>query len=168
MRELLILRHAKSDWAAAAEGDFGRPLTKKGEAAADRMGHFITKMGLVPDLVLTSSALRARTTAERAAQAGQWESRIEISDSLYDTVPVEVERLLSLQPDHLQRILLVGHNPTWEQLVSRIIGGGVVTMATAALAVIQLRVLNWKDLSHGTGALQLLVNPRSIKKAGTP
>lgn len=168
MRELLILRHAKSDWASAVEGDFGRPLTKKGEAAAERVGHFITKAGLVPDLVLTSSAARARTTAEKAAKAGQWESRIEISDALYDTVPVEVERLLALQPDHLQRILLIGHNPTWEQLVSRFIGGGRITMSTAALAVIQLQVLSWKDISFGTGALQLLVNPKIIKKAAVP
>ena len=93
MPDLMLLRHAKSDWKAAYGTDRDRPLNKRGIRSARAVGEFVSRYRLMPELVLASPAVRTRTTAELAAEAGAWNSPIEVVPKLYgadyaDVIPV--------------------------------------------------------------------------------
>ena len=90
MPELILLRHAKSDWGAGFVTDRDRPLARRGEKAAYAMGRALTLAGKMPDLVISSPAVRAETTARLAAQAGEWPARIDLDERLYGASPVDV------------------------------------------------------------------------------
>ena len=163
MRILLIMRHGKSDWGAAHGEDHERPLAPRGERAARRMGKYLTAVDHVPDLVLTSSAVRARTTAELAAEAGRWQCPLHVFDALYAASPATVlDQVMEVAGD-AQRLLVVGHEPTSSELVSLLVGGGAVRFPTAAVACVEIAGNGWTDLGEGCGELQWLVTPRTLK-----
>ena len=87
MKRLILLRHAKSDWAADYGGDHERPINQRGHRAAEAMGRWLSLTGHAPDHVVSSSAVRARTTAEVAAAGGDWEADIEIDSVVYEAAP---------------------------------------------------------------------------------
>lgn len=171
MTTVLLLRHAKSDWDAGAAHDRDRPLNKRGRASAALVGRFLRKIDLVPDLVLSSPAVRARTTAEIAAEAGEWAKsggggRIELVPRFYESSPPEVVAELARLPKLPPVLLLVGHEPTWSMLASDLIGGGTLRFPTAGLAAIGLPSDSPKSLGEGRGQLLWFVNPRLLEAVG--
>jgi len=162
MKSLLILRHAKSSWKFANLTDHERPLNKRGRQDAPRMGRLIRREGLLPDMILTSTAVRAITTATLVAAACGYgrEPRSVPSFYLADSRDY-LETLLRLDDD-CQRVLIVGHNPGIEQLV-QITGGADETMPTAALAHVRLPIERWVELSaHLPGQLVEVWRPKEI------
>ncbi|RME97730.1 MAG: histidine phosphatase family protein, partial [Alphaproteobacteria bacterium] len=87
MVTLSLLRHAKSAWDTPIRSDFERPLARRGIKAARRIGVHVEREGLVPELVLCSSALRARETIELAAEAWEKQPEIRYLDRLYHAAP---------------------------------------------------------------------------------
>ncbi|MEJ2076386.1 MAG: histidine phosphatase family protein [Acidobacteriota bacterium] len=162
-REIGLLRHGKSDWAAGSETDHERPLTDRGVEGARLMGRFLREIGRAPDQVFTSSAVRARTTAELAVAAGQWDCPIEVTRVLYVTEPEQVFELLRGLDQDLHRVLLVGHNPAWEDMLAALVGGGRFKMPTASLAWIDLSSDGWPKCGPGAGILRWLVTPKVLK-----
>lgn len=151
MKTLLILRHAKSSWDDHSQNDHERPLNKRGLETAPEMGKLLQKEGLLPDLVISSTALRARTTIELVAQASGYAGKIEFSQDLYAAPPAAYLHALAALPDDLQRVMVVGHNPGLEELV-RDLTGKYGAMPTAALAQVNLPIRQWSELSgsiHG-------------------
>ena len=125
------------------------------------MGKALAAMEEVPDLVISSTATRAATTARLAAEAGEWESRITYSDGLYGTsVRGALEVLLEADPGAAS-VMLVGHEPTWSSLVLHLTGGAVV-IKTATIAAIELYAREWADASTARGELLYLLQPRTI------
>lgn len=167
-KRLLLFRHAKSDWHAGALNDHERPLTKRGSEAARIMGRVLAAADQLPDLVVTSSAVRARITVELAHAAGGWTCPVETSDALYDTDAVSVLEEIRGLPDSAERVLLAGHEPMWSELASRLIGGGALRFPTAALARIDLGVGKWRDADFGYGALVWLLQPKFFLKRNFP
>jgi phosphohistidine phosphatase len=163
MPELIVLRHAKSDWGTDAASDRERPLAKRGVKAATRVGRFLTAVGAVPDLVLSSPAVRARTTVELAAEAGGWTAPVEIVDGFYGGVWSDVVDGVLATAGGAGRVLVAGHEPTWSDLVSVLVGGGAVAMPTAAAACILVDGNGWSRLGPGSGELCWLVTPRMLK-----
>ena len=161
-KEIGLLRHGKSDWDSGAETDHQRPLVERGVDASRLMGRFLQRSGLTPQEVWTSSALRARETAELAARAGRWDCPIEVTGALYATEAEAVLDLLRRLDRDLDRILLVGHNPTWEELLALLIGGGRFKLPTGGLAWIHLPSDRWADCRPGTGVLRWLVTPKLL------
>jgi phosphohistidine phosphatase len=166
VKELLLLRHGKSDWNADYGKDRERPLAPRGKAAAKLIGRFLKKTNSVPDLVVTSSALRACSTAQLAAEAGGWSSRLVVTDNLYASSSGTVLKLISRQAKGVERLMLVGHNPTWEDTIRLLIGGGMIRVPTATIACNRFPILSWNDASAGSGVLQWLVTPKLLKKGG--
>lgn len=116
MRELILLRHAHAEPAAAGQSDLDRALSAEGHAEAEAAGAWLRENALIPDLVLCSPARRARETLEAVlATIGYVEQRLE--DGVYDATP---GALAELADSHRQagRLLLVGHNPGLEQLAA--------------------------------------------------
>ncbi len=163
MKQLLIFRHAKSDWNAAYAVDHDRPLARRGIAAAERTGRYLARLGQVPDRVISSSAVRAWRTVELAAQAGAWPCPIEATRDLYDTTSDQLLEIIRGCSDSHSRLLLAGHQPTCSVLAGRLIGRAQIRFPTAAMARIDLPRDRWGSVRWGEGSLVWFVTPKLLK-----
>jgi phosphohistidine phosphatase len=161
MKRLLLLRHGKSDWEADYGRDHDRPLAERGRAAAALMGRFVRAAGLIPDLAVTSTAVRARTTLEIAVEAGGWECDMWEEPDLYGTGPETVLRVVEGFDDGYQSAMIVGHQPTWGQLVHHLTGA-VATVPTACLVGIDLDATTWRRTGPHGGTLRFVIPPRLL------
>src|SRR5262245_35485739 len=137
MKTLLLLRHAKSSWKYPDLADHDRPLNKRGKVIAPRMGQLLKDENLVPDLILSSTAARAQTTAHKVARASGYEGDIRVTRELYETGPAAYLALLQAIPEEHARVLVVGHNPDLEVLLEQLTDEAE-TLPTAALALVEL------------------------------
>lgn len=168
MKTLILLRHGKSDWGSGPGTDHERPLAPRGIEAARRIGRFLADAGLVPDRVVSSTAVRARTTAELAIAAGGFTAPKIETRGLYATNIEGALEVVRAQPDEdddgraVDRLLLVGHEPTWSDLASYLVGGGRIGVVTATIAVIDLGITGWSAIRSDRGELRLLLPPRAL------
>ncbi len=167
MKTLLILRHAKSDRTDTGLADHDRPLAPRGEADAPRMGAALRALGCIPDHIMTSTAVRAHGTARLIASAMGYDGPLGARSGLYATGAEGLLAELRACEETAETVLLVGHNPDLEELVSLLICGepadAVVTLPTAALAALALDVENWAALAPACGSLLWLLTPRIVR-----
>jgi phosphohistidine phosphatase len=162
MKTLLVLRHAKSSWNDRALDDHERPLTKRGRRDAPRMGELVREYGLMPDVVISSDAVRARLTAEAVAEAARYAGEIVLDPHLYMACPADILWLLSTVRENAETVMIVGHNPGLEKLVEQLTGERQ-DLPTAALAQIGLPIDQWRDLKRSTrGTLVGLWRPEEL------
>lgn len=167
--KLWLLRHAKSSWSDPGLPDEDRPLAPRGEKAADRIRDYIAVEGLGPQLVLCSSALRARQTLARVLPALGKELQVHIEPALYTfEADVLLDRLGRISSDVIS-VLLVGHNPAMQDLVARIAGRGdalptvLRKYPTAGLAEITFGNGTWDSLAKRPGELVRFIAPRDLE-----
>ena len=171
MRTLLLLRHAKSSWDHSALEDFDRPLAPRGEKAAPLVASYLKKMGLRPDLVLCSPALRARQTWSLVARS--LDSKIAVNElrDLYLSSPGRLLDAIRRAPDAAPCVMLVGHNPGMEHLAMALAGPSSDPTAlaklhakfpTAALAEIEFEVAAWTAVARGEGCLKRFIRPQDL------
>jgi phosphohistidine phosphatase len=160
MKTLLLMRHAKSDWDAQYGSDHDRPLNNRGKRGARLMGQVLAEVGLEPGQVISSTALRAKTTAELAIEAGQWDAGLALDRALYEEGPKGVLGAAARAPD-VSRLMLVGHQPTWSMLVAALTGERA-EMKTATVAVVDLDLDAWAGLPEATGSLGRILSPRDF------
>jgi phosphohistidine phosphatase len=160
MKTLILFRHGKSDWTAGGLDDHERPLAKRGIKASGVMGKFLQKARQIPQAALTSSALRARSSLELAFEGGGWKCPVRVTNGLYDVDPEDVLGEIQQEPDTTERLLLVGHQPTWSQFASLMIGGGDIGMPTACLLRMDFDCNSWSMVRQGSGKLIWVVPPR--------
>ncbi len=165
MLELMLLRHAKSDWDAQYSLDRDRPLNGRGIRSARAVGDYVAQSGSIPDLALTSPAVRARTTLELAAEAGQWSTSVQVVPEIYSGGPAELLEAVRGVTD-AERVLVVGHEPILSTTVSGLVGGGSFRVPTAALVEFRLHIPGWEYLRWGAAELVSFSRSRSLLKAG--
>jgi phosphohistidine phosphatase len=159
MKTLLLLRHAKSSWNQPELNDHERPLNKRGKKEAPKVGRYLKENNLVPDLILSSTARRAHDTALAAADESGFDKEIELYQDLYMSEPVCYLDILQRLPDSTKRVLVVGHNPDLDELLTMLTDVNE-HMTTAALAQIDLPISSWTELNEATdGRLQNLWAP---------
>jgi phosphohistidine phosphatase len=162
MKTLLIMRHAKSSWKNAALPDDQRPLNKRGQTDAPRMGRLLREAGLTPAVILSSTALRVRQTALAAAEACGFEGEIQFEASLYGAPAETYLHLLRGLPAEPQLVMVVGHNPGVEELLAELTGEDE-HLATGSIARIELDIAHWADLRAETeGRLATILRPREM------
>ena len=166
-KTVFIVRHGKSDWNAAYATDHERPIAPRGRNAARMMGRFIRDSGQIPDLVIASSALRARSTAELAAQAGEWPAALQIEPRLYGARASTVLELVQAQAQNLESVMLVGHEPTCSACIGLLSGRSNVRFPTAAMARIDFDVDCWERIRAQRGCLIWLLAPKDLKRVVT-
>ncbi len=162
MKILLLLRHAKSSWKHPELADHDRPLNKRGKQAAPRMGALLRDQDLTPDLIITSTAARALNTAELVAEACGYEHDLKRTRKLYEGGPEAYLKILRELEEAQRCVLMVGHNPTLEELVEQLTGEAVA-LPTAGLVHIELPLKRWRDLREDTeGKLVQEWRPKEI------
>ena len=149
MKTLLVLRHAKSSWSDPALDDHERPLNTRGRRDAPRMGELVREYGLIPDVVISSDAVRARLTAEAVIEAARYGGEIRLDPRLYMAGPADILSLLRTVGKKAETVMIVGHNPGLEELVAQLTGAWQ-DLPTAALAQIVLPIDQWRDLKLST------------------
>lgn len=164
MKQILIMRHAKSDWYSGAESDFKRPLNERGERDAPRMGLEILKREIVPDHILSSPAKRAFDTAKAVADESGFMGKIKKVDDFYFGSLGEVLTHLKNLDNSIKRVLVVGHNPTWGQLAEKLVDGNIeIEMSTASLVSVDANIENWNDLELGRCQFNWLLKPKMLE-----
>jgi phosphohistidine phosphatase len=162
MKTLLLMRHAKSSWKHPDMKDIERPLNKRGEKDAPRMGKLLLEQELVPQLILCSSAVRARKTVEAVVEKSGYRGEVMYLDSFYLAEPSVYLDVLRVLPDNLERVMLVGHNPGLEAVL-QMLSGRVESLPTAAIAYISLAIEHWNQVEEDSkGELVQLWRPRDI------
>jgi phosphohistidine phosphatase len=145
MKTILILRHAKSSWKHPELSDHDRPLNKRGRGEAPQVGQHLKEKGLLPDIILSSTALRARVTAQVAAEACAYEGEIRFIPDLYRADIEDFVGILQGLEEAFNTVLLVGHNPDLEMLLDFLTGEDE-SLPTATLAQVELPIQSWKEL----------------------
>jgi len=168
-RELLLLRHGKSDWSDDALDDFDRPLAKRGRKAVKRVARWLRAEGLLPAHILSSPALRAQQTSLRLCRhAGISENAVSWQEEIYEAdAGTLLELIANCQPAE-GRLMVVGHNPGFEELLEHLTGSDVeapgLTPSFPTAAVARLEMPDrWDRLDRGCAVLVELVRPRELK-----
>ena len=157
---LMLLRHGKSDWNESGT-DHQRPLAPRGVKASRRIGRFIANGDLAPQLTVSSTALRARSTAELVIEEGGFDCPLELTDALYEASVDDALGVIRAVPDNVSRLLVAGHEPTTSMLAATLIGGGRLRVVTATLVGLEVH-LPWSRLAAGFAELRFLVPPRLL------
>jgi phosphohistidine phosphatase len=174
MLTVLLLRHAKSSWDASALADYDRPLAKRGQKAAPLMGTEIARLGLRPDLVLCSGAVRTRETLALVLPAlGAPAPEVVYDDAIYMATPAALLTLLRKLPaggKGPKTVMIVGHNPGLEELAVLLVGGGdwsaralmAEKFPTGTLAVVTFEASTWTGIAPGAGQLEQFITPARL------
>jgi phosphohistidine phosphatase len=168
-RELMLLRHGKSDWTEQLD-DFDRPLKDRGKRGAQRMGVWLIQQELLPDHVVSSPAERAIVTAQKAVKAMGLDAGSIVQDRRVYAARVEdLLQVLAEVPAEAKRVLMVGHNPSLEELMEYLEGRHIPLpndgklLPTATLAIIELPD-DWHALKEGDGQLSGITRSSSLPK----
>jgi phosphohistidine phosphatase len=173
MLTLSLLRHAKSSWADARLRDAERPLSERGERAAPRMGAYMARLRIAPDLVLCSPAMRARQTLELVLPFLEGKPEVVYEEALYLAAPATMLKRLSKLPASVRHAMIVGHDPGMHNLALELAGTGAEAemqalaekFPTAGLAVIEFGVSSWPKVRPGGGRLAVFAAPRRLLSA---
>lgn len=158
MKILFILRHAKAVSAGDSLGDSDRPLSEQGRKQAERVGKYLKEQNIDFDLVLSSTALRARETTEIVLATAQCSTEVRYDQRIYDASRQQLLEVVSGIDEDKSKVLLVGHNPGLEELLLELTGR-FEAMATGTIAQIDLKAGTWTKAAEPGGHLDWLVRP---------
>jgi phosphohistidine phosphatase len=170
MRRLILLRHAKSDWSTGLR-DQDRPLSARGRDAAPRMGAYMARHELVPNLILASKAMRVRETVELLIPAFAQAPKIVYDERIYGSEAPELLDIIKKTPTVVHALMLVGHNPALAEFAGLLVASGDIAarqrlaekFPTAGLAVIDFAFDDWRKIHQKSGRLDRFVAPRTLE-----
>ena len=162
MKSILLFRHGKSNWKAQYDNDHERPLSKRGVKAAKLMGKYAFQIKQVPDKIISSTALRAKSTAELAVKFGNWNSDFSLDSDIYHCSTETLQTIVAKQDPNINYICLVGHQPTFSFFLNEITGENLLTFPTASMAKINLTIDRWKEIEPGKGFLSWFKSPKEL------
>jgi phosphohistidine phosphatase len=172
MRRLMLLRHAQTERAEPGGRDRDRTLTARGRTDAPRLGAYMARHGLVPELALVSAASRAQQTWALIASAFATPPPVLVDERIYQAGPDALIDTIRASKD-VPSLLVVGHNPGLHELAVLLVATGEAEarrrlaegLPTCALAVIDLALTDWERLHPQSGRLERLVSPRALAAA---
>lgn len=160
MKRLIVMRHAKSDWSEDVNSDFDRPLNNRGLKAAPFMGEKLKELNIVPDLILSSSANRAKTTAELFAEANGYKNQIQFIDDFYYGIDEDIINTVKKVDNSVNDLMIVGHNPIMEELVYKLTNeDDFIIFKTATIVVLSVPVKKWSGLKEKICITQNIFKP---------
>jgi phosphohistidine phosphatase len=162
MKNLLLMRHAKSSWKEASLPDHQRPLNGRGKRDAPQMGRHIRDQGIRVDALLCSTAVRARETAVGFLQEYPFDGKVGYIDDLYQAGPETIISVLNQLPDDVETAMVIAHNPGLDEFLE-IVCDECGHMPTGCVAYIKYSLERWADLrEYSRGELVQLWTPREL------
>ena len=162
MKNLFLLRHAKSSWDNAALGDFDRPLSKRGISNAIQLSEYIQKHSISFDLVLSSPSERTQSTLDLVLSSLDPIPTSNLKECIYHASALSLIQLITEQDDEINNLLIIGHNPGLHILTETLTNESIVKFPTCAFVKIT-NFNQWKDLDAGILNLESLITPRELK-----
>lgn len=161
MKTLFLMRHAKSSWEDRALDDFARPLNERGRRAAPLMGKYLLDKNMLPELIVSSPALRAAETARMLATAAKYKNKIEYDACIYEANVATLLKIIGELDENINSAMLVGHNPGMENALAHLTNEAR-HMPTAGLAHISFDIHHWADIAAGAGRLLNFTVPKEL------
>lgn len=141
-KRLIIMRHAKSSWTSGAPTDHQRPLNKRGRRAAPLIGARLRDLGWIPDLVIASDSQRTRETWQCMQAELPDIAEVRFSSAFYHGGLAEIASACRPLGANVSTLLVLGHNPGWEEAVGKLTGRWV-RMTTANAALLESTTDDW-------------------------
>lgn len=165
MKTLFLNRHAKSSWASRETPDFERPLSERGESDAPMMGKRLAEKEENIELIISSPAKRALTTAKIiAAEIGYSINDIKEIESIYESSVKNLLGIVNTLPDSFNRVMLFGHNPGFTDFADYLTGSGIMNIPTCGICKIVFETDHWKEISAHTGTLSYFDFPKRMNE----
>ncbi len=169
MKTLFVMRHAKAERDSETGRDFDRPLAKRGWRDAEAVGREMRLRGLAPDAVIASPARRAAETVAAVAE-GYGKMAPAYEAAMYNSPADRLIEIVRATEDSAERLLIVGHNPGFQELVLHLAGDArsgesgpmLDGFPTASLAAIELPVERWCDVAERSGRIVELIVPSDL------
>ncbi len=163
MKKLIVVRHAKSSWDFPDLDDFDRPLNKRGKQSAPEMGKRLATRGIVPDLIVSSPAKRAITTAKRIAEELKFPKKAIVEEPIFyhDTMR-DMVAVLNAIPSDVNILMIFGHNPMLTDLVNHLAGTDIFNIPTCGTVEIDFNVTDWEQVGKAKGKLVFFDYPKSL------
>ncbi len=163
MKNLYLIRHAKSDWSNENKSDFDRGLNKRGEKAIPTMANALKKKKIMPDLILSSSAKRAKLTAKGLAQKIGYSGEIKYINALYMAEPETIQERIKDLNDKYDTVFVVGHNPETTELSNMIIDTYIDNVPTLGIVAFNFSIDHWKSFKFDKGKMQFFIYPKMFQ-----
>ena len=161
MKTLYMVRHAKSSWDDPRQDDFDRPLNERGVKDAPRMGKRLKEREITPDVVISSPAVRALSTAKLIVGVLHCpESLIHEDRSIYHAGSDSLLKAIREIDDQNEVAMIVGHNPGLTEFAKDLLGQDIDNIPTAGVVAGKLKIDSWKDAAMGCGKLLFFDFPR--------
>jgi len=152
MKKLYIIRHAKSSWKDVWLNDFERPLNKRGKLNAPFMGSVLKKQNVMPDIIISSPALRAKTTAKIIAKKVKYSKKIVFNEDVYESSPSILHKILTKIDDKNSIVFLFGHNPELNMLAENYVDFDE-NIVTCGVVEIEFNCKKWTDIGKENAKL---------------
>lgn len=160
---LYIVRHAKAEDRAIFMADHDRQLTSDGIMVAARVGHYLLEKTILPDVIISSTAPRAKDTAKVVAeQIGYDPAQIQLDELLFDGGPKAYLAALNALPDTTQTAMIVGHNPDVSYLAEFLTHQSIGSMSKGAVIAVTFDNLKWAEVSGRTGNVVFEIEPKKL------
>lgn len=161
MKNLFLIRHAKSSWSDPSVSDFFRKLNKRGKRDAPFMAEKLASRGVSPDAIISSPAKRAKKTARIMAKAvGFPHSEIFYNDSIYSSSTTDLHRVLRSIDDSLSTVFFVGHNYAITDLAEELTARYIDNIPTTGIVAMSCNIERWQDLAPGCAQLLFFDYPK--------
>ncbi|MDQ1142289.1 SixA phosphatase family protein [Pedobacter agri] len=159
-KQLLLVRHGKSDWGNLDLKDFDRPLNKRGKENAPEMAERLVQRGFKFDLIVSSPAKRAKSTANFFAEAYQVDD-IRYEESIYEANTTALLKVINGLDDSADTVIMFGHNPGFTDLANELSDADIYNIPTAGMVFMSFPFDSWKMVSRGTGELVFFDYPKN-------
>lgn len=159
-KQLLLVRHGKSDWGNLDLKDFDRPLNKRGKENAPEMAERLVQRGFKFDLIVSSPAKRAKSTAKFFAEAYQVDD-IQYEESIYEANTTALLKVINGLDDSADTVIMFGHNPGFTDLANELSDADIYNIPTAGMVLMSFPFDSWKMVSRGTGELVFFDYPKN-------
>jgi phosphohistidine phosphatase len=162
MKKLYLIRHAKSSWDDLSLSDFQRVLNKRGEGDAPLMAKALNDEGIKPELIISSPAIRAKTTAKIIANGIGYEKDIAFKDSIYESSDFNLMMVIKELDDALESVMIVGHNPALTDVINKISDFSLHNLPTCGMVALELEN-GWADLTPYKAKKIFYMYPKMFK-----
>ena len=162
-KQLLLIRHAKSDWDDLSLRDFDRSLNKRGHQNAPEMVNRMVKQQIIPELIVSSPALRAITTAKYFADTWRVDPlEIKQESTIYEANVQALLNVVNQLDNNVNHVALFGHNPGLTDFANYLSDANIYNMPTCSIVIIEFPADNWNEISADTGKVVLFDYPKNL------